>query len=34
MPCTAIKEGKRYVCPSIAEYFVEEYLDYSQTEKR
>jgi two-component system response regulator NreC len=27
-----IKEGKRYVCPSIAEYFVEEYLDYSQKE--
>jgi two-component system response regulator NreC len=27
-----ITEGKRYVCPSIAEYFVEEYLDYSQTE--
>jgi two-component system, NarL family, response regulator NreC len=27
-----IKEGKRYVCPSLAEYFVEEYLDYSQME--
>ena len=26
-----MREGKQYVCPTVAEYFLEEYMQYSKT---